>query len=187
MPRSNSEKLSQSPSALLSTMRVLSHSHRAQALEVSGSLPIPLATRSYFYLFLLILVFIPSNESSATCFSLLWVTPNTENPEITPLLHRQHLIHTVTSFIYWVKQSKATESSDPNGWQQREKQYLKDRPTWGNLQQSACISGSTRCAAGVCSELWTVPLPPVPTLPAHSLPGATVQGSHTASAARNDT
>lgn len=66
-PKSNIEKFTQSPSALLSTMRVFLHSYRAQALEVSCSLPIPLATRFYFYLFLSIFLFIPRIEHSFLC------------------------------------------------------------------------------------------------------------------------
>lgn len=47
-PRTNTKIYNQQ---LLSTTRVLSHSHGAQALEVFCNLPVPLATKFYFYLF----------------------------------------------------------------------------------------------------------------------------------------
>ena len=97
------------------------------------------------------------------------------------------VLDTVTSFIYWVKQSKATESRKPGSWQQREKQHLKDYHNSGNLQPSMCVSESMLCCESLPRAIDGPHRPPAElALPAHALPVATVQGSHTASAARKD-
>jgi len=97
------------------------------------------------------------------------------------------VLGTVTAFICWVEQSEATASSEPGSWQQREKQYLRDCHNSGNLQPSMCVSEGTLRRRSLPRAISSPHRPPAElALPAHALPGATVQGSRTAAAAKKD-
>lgn len=165
-------------------MRVFSRSHTAQAVEVSCSLPIPLATRIYFCLVLFIFLFIPRTEHSATCFSVLWVTLNTKEPGIIPLLHCQCWIQSLLSSTGWSYQRRQQAASQAAGGRGRS-------DIWKTI--SIQVTSSGQCAfqkavsaAGLCPQPSMVPTVPWRSClsPAHASLSATMRGCHTASATK---